>query len=353
MRRRGWWYERDWFFAVALATFVGTTVWFGGAIRDFFAPASTSITVPALTGQTSADAVASAERAKLRAVIVERAASDRYPADVVMRQDPSAGTEVRAGRQISLAVSTGLQIFSMPDLRYEDLREVNLDLAHDKLQLGKVKTVASDEVPANRVVAQDPVPLTAVRVGTVVNVDFSKGGPPAIKVPAFKGMSIESARDLAARAHVVLGQVVWTPFGEGGPAHGIVVRQNPDANASIDPSQAVSLQVSAGPGVAGYIVRQVHAVATVPSPQDGSERAQRVRIEVRDETGRWNVYDAYAQPKQKLDFNLTVVGTSELDVYVDNELISSTKLGVEPSDRRHSKGGGAPGDNGASTGGNR
>ena len=129
----------------------------------------------------------------------------------------------------------------------------------------------------------------------------------------------------------MLGQIVWTPFGTGGPARGVVVRQNPAANASIDPSQAVSLQISAGPGVAGYLVRQVHAVATVPSPQDGTERAQRIRIEVRDQTGTWNVYDAYAQPKQKLDFNLTVVGTSELDVYVDNELISSTKLGVEPA----------------------
>ncbi len=341
--RRGGFFEHDWLFAVALATFVGTAVWFGGAVRDFFAPASTTITVPTLIGQTSSDAVGSAERAKLRGVIVERAASDRYPADVVMRQDPAAGTEVRAGRQISLVVSTGLQIFSMPDLRYEDLREVNLDLAHDKLQLGKVKTVASDEVPANRVVAQDPVPLTAVRVGTVVNVELSKGGPPAIRVPKFEGLSVDDARELAARSHVVLGQVVWTPFGGGGPARGVVVRQNPAANASIDPSQAVSLQVSAGPGVAGYLVRQVHAVATVPSPQDGTERAQRVRIEVRDQTGTWNVYDAYAQPKQKLDFNLTVVGTSELDVYVDNELISSTKLGVEPAQKP------SPGADGASS----
>jgi serine/threonine-protein kinase len=346
VRRRGWWFERDWFFAVALATFVGTAVWFGGAIRDFFAPASTTITVPTLTGQTTSDAIASAQRAKLRAEVVERAASDRYPADVVMRQDPAPGTEARAGRQISLAVSTGLQIFSMPDLRYEDLREVNLDLAHDKLQLGKVRIVPSDEVPPNRVVAQDPVPLTAVRVGSVVNVDLSKGGPPAMKVPAFKGLSVDEARDLAVRSHIVLGQIVWTPFGEYGPARGIVVRQNPEANVSIDPSQAVSLQVSAGPAVAGYIVRQVHAVATVPSPQDGSERAQRVRVEVRDQTGRWNVYDAYAQPKQKLDFNLTVVGTSELDVYVDNELISSTKLGVEPAGLPHMpKGSGAHDDN--------
>ena len=52
---------------------------------------------------------------------------------------------------------------------------------------------------------------------------------------------------------------------------------------------------------------------------------------MRDETGTWNVYNAFAQPKQKLDFNLTVVGTAELDVFVNNELLDSTSLGVEPS----------------------
>jgi beta-lactam-binding protein with PASTA domain len=31
-------------------------------------------------------------------------------------------------------------------------------------------------VPANRVVTQDPPPLSSVRVGSVVNVEISKGG---------------------------------------------------------------------------------------------------------------------------------------------------------------------------------
>ena len=93
----------------------------------------------------------------------------------------------------------------------------------------------------------------------------------------------------------------------------------------------VSLQVSAGPREAGYVIRQVHATATVP--EDAAVTAGKspsVRVSVSDETGTWNVYDAFAEPKQKLDFNLTVVGTAELDVFVNNELVDSTKLGKEP-----------------------
>jgi hypothetical protein len=145
-------------------------------------------------------------------------------------------------------------------------------------------------------------------------------------------MDVDEAREAADDAHVHLGQIVWTPFGRNGAPRGVVVRQAPAPNALLDPQGTVSLQVSAGPREAGYLIRQVHATATVPENLEDTEGVQTplVRVQVRDETGTWNVYNAYAQPKQKLDFNLTVVGTAEIDVFVNNELLGSTRLGVEP-----------------------
>lgn len=329
-RSARWVTRQDWFLAIALAFFVGVVVWFGRAIVDFIQPSAKELTTPTLVGQTISDAMRSADRARLQAVVVARQPSDRYPKDLVVRQDPPAGADVREGRQISLVVSTGVQIYPMPDLRYETLCEVNLDLSHYRLALGRVRQVDSSEVPANRVVSQDPPPLSSVRVGTVVNVDFSKGGQQSARVPSFSGLTIDEARDLAKRQRIRLGQIVWTPFGRWGAPRGAVVRQNPYAGASIDSAGAVSLQVSAGPREAGYLIRQVHATATVPENQDGSAKAVSVRLEVRDETGTWNVYNAFAQPKQRLDLNLTVVGTGELDMYVNNELLNSTRLGTEP-----------------------
>ncbi len=321
-----WLLRQDWLLALALAFFVGVAVWFGRSIKDFLAPTGEAILAPALVGQTASDALDEAERAHLRVVVVERSPSDNFPKDVVMRQEPKAGTRVREGRQISLVVSTGVQIFPMPDFRYETLREVSLDLSHYRLQLGKVRTVQSDDVPANHVVAQDPPPLSSARIGTVVNVDVSAGTPSVGRVPNFVGLTVDDARAAAARGELKLGQVVWTPFGRDGAARGTIVRQSPPAGARADSLTRVSLQASAGPREAGYLVRQVHATASVPA----GDRPVKVRIEMRDETGTWNLYDAYAQPRQKLDFNVTAIGTSELDMYVDNELLSATKLGKEP-----------------------
>ena len=323
--------RQDWYFALALALFVGVGVWFARAVQDFFTPPTQSVATPTFVGQTLSDAMDTAARTHMRATVVQRTPSDKYPKDIVMRQDPVAGTQVREGRQISLVVSNGVQIFAMPDVRYETRRELGLDLSRYKLQLGKVRTVASEDVPADAVVSQDPAPLTSVRAGSIVNVELSRGGPTMIRVPNLVDQRIDDARQVASDARVHVGQIVWTPFGRYGPPRGTIVRQNPGPGAVIDPLQPVSLQVSAGPREAGYLVRQVHSTVTVPEDAAGQNgQSPTVRVQVRDETGTWNVYNAYATPKQRLDFNLTVVGTSELDVFVNNELVDSTKLGVEP-----------------------
>jgi len=319
--------DRDWLFALSLAFAVGVLVWFGRSIKDFFAPTAATVFLPAFVGQTQADARNECRRLQLRCVTVATQPSDRYPKDVVMSQQPDAGARVREGRQISLIVSSGVVIFPMPDVRFETLRNAQLDLSRNKLQLEKTTYVADDNVPRDHVVDQDPPPLSSARQGAKVTLSLSKGPPTALKVPNFAGMSIDDARAEAARDHVHLGQVVWTPFGNAGPARGVIVRQNPVAGAQIDPFEDVSLQVSDGPGQYGYLVRQVHASATVPAGDDTAH----VRIEVRDDTGTWNVYDGYAQGGQKLDFNVTAIGTAELDTYINNELQNQTVIGREPA----------------------
>lgn len=318
--------DRDWVLALSLAFFVAVVVWFGHSVKEFFGPSASDVLVPSFSGQTLSDAQSECERLKVQCTVAARQTSDRFPQDVVMGQQPAPGSRVREGRAVSMIVSTGVTIFPMPDLRFESLRNVNLELAHRRLRLAKTRTVANDDIPADHVVSQDPIPLTSVREGSDVTITLSKGPPSAIKVPNFVNSNLDGARGMAQQSKIHLGQIVWTPFGPKGPARGVVVRQAPAAGSTIDAFTPVSLQVSAGPTEYGYIVRQTHVTATIPA----RDNAAHVRMEVRDDTGTWNVYDSYAQGGQKIDLNVTAIGTSELDTYIDNELLSSTKIGVEP-----------------------
>lgn len=324
---RRWLGDRDVVFALALSFAVGVAVWFGRAIEDFFAPSGATILVPSLIGQTETDAIGLGETVHLKLVVVSRAISDQFPRDVVMGQQPVAGTRVREGRQVSLIVSRGVNIYTMPDLRFASLRDAGLMLSRLKLNLGTTSMAANDDVPFNHVVSQDPAPLSSVREGTTVNLVLSKGPPSFVRAPDFVGLQIGAARDVAGRARVHLGQVVWTPFGPKGPPRGVIVRQLPGPGILSDPLEPVSLQVSAGPGEYGYLVRQVHVDVVLPNDETGA--SVRVRIRVRDDTGTWNVFDGFGTPGQRLDFDLTVIGTSWLDVYLNNELQSQTQLGKE------------------------
>jgi len=320
--------DRDLVFALAVAFLVGVVVWFGREIEDFISPSGTTILVPTMVGQTEADATALGETLHLKVVVVSRSISETYPRDVVMAQEPAAGTHVREGRQVSLIVSRGVNVYTMPDLRFLSLRDARVELTRLRLNLGKTRLVSNDDVAFNHVITQDPPPLQSVREGANVDLVLSKGPPTTVRAPDFVGMHIDRARAEATNAKVHLGQIVWTPFGANGPPRGIVVRQRPGPGILSDPFEEVSLQVSAGPGEYGYLVRQVHASVTVPNEETGE--SAHVRLQIRDDTGMWNVYDGFAQPGQRLDFDLTTIGTASLDTYLNNELLNQTQIGKEP-----------------------
>jgi hypothetical protein len=115
----------------------------------------------------------------------------------------------------------------------------------------------------------------------------------------------------------------------------MVARQRPPPKARISSFDPVALQVSAGPNESGYLLRQVHVLVSVPvveNPQNEQQNDQPVdvRLSLTDATGQYDFYHAYAQPGQKLDFNVTAVGTSLLDMYVNGTLVGETRLGTEP-----------------------
>lgn len=323
---------RDWIFPIVFAVFVGVLVWFGHSIQEFLMPGPNTVTVPSFVGMAQPDAVNEIARMKLKASIAGHAVSKQYPRGVVMNQEPVPGMHVRAGRQISLVISEGVRTIVMPDVRYQSLRDARLDLSHARLELAKVTYTKNDDIPPDHIISQNPAPDMSVSEGAPISVLVSKGGVTAIRVPNFVGMDVDDARGLAAGLHVKIGQIVWTPLGFTGPPHGQVVHQRPDAGSVVGPYDVVSLNVSAGPKESGRIIHQTHVLAAVPPAEAGMNQPLAVRFSVSDETGRYDLFNGFAQPGEKFDFNVTTVGTSAIYFFVNNTLLGETKVGQEPKD---------------------
>ena len=132
---------------------------------------------------------------------------------------------------------------------------------------------------------------------------------------------------------------MWTPLGRTAPPHGMVARQIPPPKAKIASYDPVALQVSAGPNESGYIIRQVHVLVSVPQCRTNATNGAASSTCVSpltDATGTYDLYHAFAEPGQKLDFTVTAVGTSVLDMYVNNTLVGEERLGHRTAARlRH------------------
>ncbi len=321
---------RDWIFPIVFAAFVGVLVWFGHSIQEFLLPGPNTVTVPSFIGMAQPDAVNEIARMNLKSAIAGHAVSAQYPKGVVMNQEPQAGMHVRAGRQISIVISDGVRTILMPDVRFQSLRDARLDLSHSRLDLAKTTYVRSDDVPPDHVISQDPSPSMSVTEGAPVSLLVSKGGVTSIKLPNFKGMTIDQARGLAASLHIKIGQIVWTPLGHSGPKHGQVVQQKPEGGTTIGPYDTLSLDVSAGPNESGRLIHQTHVLAAVPPAEAGTNQPLLVRFSVSDETGSYDVFTGYAEPGQKFDLNVTTVGTSAIYFFVNDTLLGETKVAQEP-----------------------
>jgi len=57
----------------------------------------------------------------------------------------------------------------------------------------------------------------------------------------------------------------------------------------------------------------------------------KLTLRVRDATGTYDMFRGYAQPGQKIDFTVSAVGTSVVDMYVNDVLVGESRLGNEPA----------------------
>ncbi|MDK1327347.1 Stk1 family PASTA domain-containing Ser/Thr kinase [Arthrobacter sp. zg-Y1143] len=165
-------------------------------------------------------------------------------AGLAVGTDPAATLEVRRFRPVTLLVSKGPQLFSVPNLVQRNLEAAQADLSESSLALGTVTEEYSENVASGNIISQDPLPDTELRQGTPVNVSVSKG-PAPVEVPAVTGQS----RDAAVKAIEAAGltaAVSPEQVNSSTVPAGAVVSQTP-ASGLLERGSTVTLTISLGP----------------------------------------------------------------------------------------------------------
>ena len=126
----------------------------------------TPVTVPTV-GKSYAAAAATITGAKLKPVKVD-AFSDTVPIGTVIRTDPAAGQKVARDSTVSILVSKGPDIVTVPELWNKTIDEATAVAQ----QAGLTVTVSGAYSPGKKVRAQDVQPGSQVKRGTLVTLFF-------------------------------------------------------------------------------------------------------------------------------------------------------------------------------------
>lgn len=199
--------------------------------------------------------------------------SSEIPKGSVLEQRPKAGTKVRGGTAITVAVSAGTETFTMPDLLGEPLPRVKRLLA--ELGLALNVDVVESERPYNAVLQTTPGPGVRVRSGDVVRVAVSSGeassslllpsdlsGQTFVLDPAPVPTSTPDATlETARRLRALL---------EASGARVLVTRSVTDSDTSV-PARAARAAVPSGTALVGFEIASDGAggpsVLSLPSSQ--------------------------------------------------------------------------------------
>jgi serine/threonine-protein kinase len=118
-------------------------------------------------------------------VVRSDAADDKVPAGQVIRTDPPAGTRVRRSQPITVFVSTGPPVVTVPDVTNKSRSDAGQILQKAGFTASFTDDY-SDTVPTGAVISESPQANSRVQKFSVINVVLSKG-PSSVTIPDIQG----------------------------------------------------------------------------------------------------------------------------------------------------------------------
>ena len=177
-------------------------------------------------------------------------------AGMAVGTDPAAAQQVRRFQPVTLLVSRGPELFSVPNVIQRSLADAEEKISEAGLATGTVTEEFSEDVPAGQVLAQVPAADADLRRGTPVDLTVSKG-PAPVEVPVVAGKTEQEAVRLIQEAGLA-ASVSPERINSTDVPKGSVAVQNPSSGL-LERGGTVTLTISDGPRmvqVPSYVGKQ-------------------------------------------------------------------------------------------------
>jgi eukaryotic-like serine/threonine-protein kinase len=201
------------------------------------------VKVPNVTGLGFDEAAQRLAQAGFKAEQGEQRYNNSAPKMTVLEQSPPPGAREGVGAKITLVVSGGQRMVTVPTVTGMTRIEAQVLLEKEGFDVGDVAQAQSTSPPGT-VIGTRPAAGAAVSVPTTVTLVLSSGAP-APTMPDLMGRDVAAARQVLNQLGARNVSIVREPGGPGAP--GTVVGQSPVMGASIVPGMPITLRVVSEP----------------------------------------------------------------------------------------------------------
>jgi eukaryotic-like serine/threonine-protein kinase len=203
----------------------------------------TVVVTPDLQGFLVNDAAQRIEHQQLTVVETRQRAHPTVPRGAILEQAPAAGSPIRSGRLIRVVTSSGPPTGGVPDLTGLDFRQAQITLQRENYRLGRVSSVADQDVSTETVLFQQPPAGRELRKGRAVDLVVAEPAPPSLLcMPDLRGVPLYLARQRVAEAGCILAPVVYERTDRH--AANLVLRQKPAPGLRIRRGEHIELVAS-------------------------------------------------------------------------------------------------------------
>lgn len=196
--------------------------------------------LPNVVGKSYGDAAVILQKAGFTAQQGESRFHRTVPAEVVIQEDPPAGSRQKRGTTVVLAISAGQRSAEVPVTTNMQQQQARIAIENAGLTMGTVTDQLSDQ-PRGLVIQSEPPAGTKMELPGVVNIVLSKG-PATIVMPDLYGRTLGEALSMIEQLGLrVAGRSRDTSSIQ---PENTVIRHLPAAGKTIRAGGPVSLTVS-------------------------------------------------------------------------------------------------------------
>ena len=222
----------------------GSSVAQGSPMNLVISSGPQMVSVPNVEGLTQDAATTAITAAKLMMGAVTQQANNTVATGNVISQDPASGSSAAQGSLVNLAISSGPQMVTVPNVEGLTQDATTTAITGAKLTVGTVTQQTSNTVAAGKVISQDPASGSSVAQGSPMNLVISSG-PQMVTVPNVEGLTQDAATTAITAAKLMMGAV--THQANNTVATGKVISQDPANGSSAAQGSPVNLVISSGP----------------------------------------------------------------------------------------------------------